>query len=149
MIFYVQLEQITRNMYRENNLDDLQSKKANRRHFVTQADIRHIEKMIEEGTIQLTSGDGVLVLEWVNKLKKAGHFVFLKWTDEAPPPGSDLNPDSFVLIIQMPYQHEYWEKYGSNFAGIDGMHNTTYYENMTLFTLLARDRWGHGKGDDK
>lgn len=28
--------------------------------------------------------------------------------------------------------------------GIDATHNTTYYENMSLFTVLVRDRWGHG-----
>ncbi|KAJ7154347.1 hypothetical protein C8R43DRAFT_885158 [Mycena crocata] len=72
------LEQITRNMYREENLDDLRSKKKNRRHLVTRADIRRIQKMIEEETIRLASGDGASVLEWVSKLKEAGHFVFLK-----------------------------------------------------------------------
>ncbi|KAJ7816484.1 hypothetical protein B0H13DRAFT_1923533 [Mycena leptocephala] len=57
------LEQITRNMYHESNLEDLRSKKANRRHFVTRADIRRIQKMIGEETIRLASGDGASVLE--------------------------------------------------------------------------------------
>ncbi|KAJ7732434.1 hypothetical protein B0H16DRAFT_1328742, partial [Mycena metata] len=68
------LEQITRKMYRESNLDHLRSKKANRRHFVTRADIRRIQKMIEEETIRLASGDGASVLEWVNNLRAQGHF---------------------------------------------------------------------------
>ncbi|KAJ6616308.1 hypothetical protein B0H10DRAFT_2219529 [Mycena sp. CBHHK59/15] len=139
------LDEITKNMYHESNLDDLRSKQADRRHFATRADVRRIEKMIEEETIQLASGDGTSVLEWVKKLREQGHFVFLKRSDEAPPSGSDLDPDSFVLIIQTKYQRECWENYGSHFASIDGTHNTTHYENMTLFMLLVRDNWGHGK----
>lgn len=27
---------------------------------------------------------------------------------------------------------------------MDGTHNTTMYENLTLFTLLVRNNWGHG-----
>ncbi|KAJ6580094.1 hypothetical protein DFH09DRAFT_1275796 [Mycena vulgaris] len=61
-----------------------------------------------------------------------GHFVFLKRSDEAPPEGSDIDPDTFFLIIQTKYQRECWEKYDSRFAGIDGTHNTIiHYENMT------------------
>ncbi|KAJ7645737.1 hypothetical protein B0H17DRAFT_1215974 [Mycena rosella] len=138
------LDQITKKMYREGNLDDLRSKRADRRHFATRADIRRIQKMIEEETIRLASGDGASVLAWVQKLRDEGHFVFLKRSDEPPPPGSNLDPDSFVLIIQTKYQRECWHNYGSRFAGIDGTHNTTHYENMTLFTLLLRDNWGHG-----
>ncbi|KAJ7744259.1 hypothetical protein DFH07DRAFT_963791 [Mycena maculata] len=77
------------------------------------------------------------------KLHDEGHFVFLKRSDEVLPPGSDLERDSFVLIIQTKYQQECWEKYGSCFTGINGTHNTTHYKNMTLFTLLVRDNWGH------
>ncbi|KAJ6632370.1 hypothetical protein B0H10DRAFT_2183124 [Mycena sp. CBHHK59/15] len=58
------LDEITKNMYRESNLDDLRSKRADRRHFATRADVRRIEKMIEEETIRLASGDGASVLEW-------------------------------------------------------------------------------------
>ncbi|KAJ7750696.1 hypothetical protein DFH07DRAFT_693742, partial [Mycena maculata] len=96
-----QLDQITKNMYHESKLKDLQE------------------------TIRLASSDGESVLEWVQKLRDEGHFIFLKRSDEGPPPGSDLECDSFVLIIQTKYQRGCWEKYGSRFAGIDGTHNTT------------------------
>jgi hypothetical protein len=100
--------------------------------------------MIEEESIRLAAQDGPSVLEWVAKLREEGHFVSLKRSNESAPAGSQLDNDSFVLIIQTKYQRECWEKYGSTFAGIDGTHNTTHYLNMTLFTLLVRDNWGHG-----
>jgi hypothetical protein len=132
-------------MYHENNLDDTRSSKAHRRHFATRADVRRIQKMIEEEAIRLASQDGTSVLEWVKKLEAEGHFVILKRSDQPPPTGSDLEDDSFVLIIQTKYQRECWQKFGSKFAGIDGTHNTTHYEGMTLFTLMVRDQWGHGQ----
>lgn len=101
--------------------------------------------MIEEEAIRLASQDGTSVLEWVKKLEAEGHFVILKRSDQPPPTGSDLEDDSFVLIIQTKYQRECWQKFGSKFAGIDGTHNTTHYEGMTLFTLMVRDQWGHGQ----
>jgi hypothetical protein len=36
-------------------------------------------------------------------------------------------------------------EHGKNFAGIDATHNTTQYENVSLFTVMVRDRWGHGE----
>lgn len=106
--------------------------------------MRRIEKMIEEETIRLASKDGASVLEWVATLQKRGHFVSLKSSSDASPLNSGLEKNSFVLIIQTQYQQECWQKHGHRFAGIDATHNTTHYENMNLFTLLVRDRWGHG-----
>ncbi|KAJ7029780.1 hypothetical protein C8F04DRAFT_1368893 [Mycena alexandri] len=79
------LEQITRKMYRESNLDE----------------------MIEEETIRLASGDGASVLEGRSTSASAGRST------------------------------------ARTLLGIDGTHNTTHYENMTLFTLLVRDEYGH------
>ncbi|KAJ7128412.1 hypothetical protein C8R44DRAFT_700955, partial [Mycena epipterygia] len=69
------LENITRNMYHERNIDKTRSNKANRRHFATRADIRRIQKMIEEESIRLAAQDGPSVLEWVEKLREEGHFL--------------------------------------------------------------------------
>ena len=59
--------------------------------------------------------------------------------------GSGLAVDTFVLMIQTHYQKEVFEKYGHGFAGIDATHNTTHYENMSLFTVIIQDNWGHGE----
>ena len=55
------------------------------------------------------------------------------------PPGSELDSNAFALVIQCPYQKEVFEKDGHSFAGIDATHNTTHYENMSLFTVIIRD----------
>ena len=44
-------------------------------------------------------------------------------------------------MIQTKYQKEVFGKYGHTFAGLDATHNTTHYENTSLFTVIVRDRW--------
>jgi hypothetical protein len=108
--------------------------------------VYRIQKAIEQETICLASQDGASVLQWVEKLRAEGHYVTLK-TSSDPSPSDAALPvarDAFVLIIQTKYQQECWQKHGHTFAGLDATHNTTQYENMSLFTLLIRDKWGHG-----
>ena len=50
-----------------------------------------------------------------------------------------------LVIIQTPWQRERWEELGRHYLGIDATHNTTHYQNVLLFTLMARDRWGRGE----
>ena len=66
-----------------------------------------------------------------------------KSSADTAPKGSDLAPDTFALVIQTQYQREVFEKYGHVFAGVDATHNTTHYENTSLFTVIVRDKWGH------
>jgi capsular polysaccharide biosynthesis protein len=133
--------------YMESNLDDLKIKLADRNEFATRADVYRIQKAIEQETIRLASKDGASVLQWVDNLKEAGHYVTIKTASDPSPPDAalPLAHDSFVLIIQTRYQRECWQKLGKNFAGVDATHNTTHYENMSLFSLMVRDKWGHGK----
>lgn len=130
-------------MFTENNVEGL-SQGVKHKHFCTCTDIRHVEKMIEEETIRLAPSDGSLVLKWVEVLRECDCFVKLKASNNAPPQGSGLEPDVFVLIIQTKYQRKYWREHGKHFAGIDATHNTTHYKNMSLFTLLVCNAWGHG-----
>ena len=117
---------------------------VNRKQLATFRDVYRIQKSIEEETIRLAGGDGSSVVAWAEKLKAEGHFMSLKTSSRAPPPGSNLAGEIFILIIQTKYQRECWRKHGHRFAGLDATHNTTHYENMSLFTLLIRDKWGHG-----
>ena len=48
-------------------------------------------------------------------------------------------------MIQTKYQREVFERYGHTFAGLDATHNTTHYENTSLFTVVVHDQWGHGE----
>lgn len=122
----------------------LQKEDTSRHHFCTRADVRRIEKMIEQDTVRLAPQDGPSVLKWIKRLREAGHYVEFKSSYGPPPPSSNIERDAFILVIQTKYQRECWLKHGAHFAGIDATHNTTHYENMSLFTLLVRDKWGHG-----
>jgi hypothetical protein len=67
-----------------------------------------------------------------------------KCSSDPPPVNSGLAADVFILIVQTAYQRDVFQQDGHSFAGIDATHNTTQYENTSLFTVLVRDRWGHG-----
>ncbi|KAF5342494.1 hypothetical protein D9611_001695 [Ephemerocybe angulata] len=138
------LQKVRGNVYREENIEYLKSSTAIRAEFATRADVRRIQRSIKEETIRLAPTDGASVLEWARQLRDDGHFVFLKTSAEGAPLGSGLDSKSFVLIIQTKYQQELWKQRAASYAGIDATHNTTHYQNMSLFTVLVRDRWGHG-----
>jgi hypothetical protein len=101
--------------------------------------------LIESEEIRLHPNDGESVVQWVEHLRKAGEILAFKSGADPAPKGSGLAVDSFVLMIQTRYQKEVFEKYGHAFVGIDATHNTTHYENMSLFTVIVRDHWGHGE----
>ncbi|KAJ8087683.1 hypothetical protein PM082_006518 [Marasmius tenuissimus] len=93
------LEQIQGGRVTEENLEELKDGKARRNEFATRADIRRIQKMIEEETIRLASQDGASVLQWVKNLREQGHYVELKTSSDKPPPASGLQPNAFVLVV--------------------------------------------------
>ncbi|KAF6745149.1 hypothetical protein DFP72DRAFT_1091715 [Ephemerocybe angulata] len=140
------LEHARGRIFDEDNIEELTPDNARRVEFISRADIRRVERKLEAESVRLAQKDGLSVLHWAENLRKQGHYVFLKKTTEAyaTANGVRLDPSSFILIIQTKYQRRCWQQHGSRFAGIDATHNTTQYENMSLFTLLARDRWGHG-----
>jgi hypothetical protein len=71
--------------YHESNHGDLGSKSATRNEFATHADVRRVQKAIEEETIRLASQDGASVLQWAKKLREEGDFVTLKSFSNPPP----------------------------------------------------------------
>jgi hypothetical protein len=70
--------------------------------------------------------------------------VYYKDKQDPSPEGSDLADNLFALYIQTKYQVEAYERLGNGFLGIDVTHNVTQYKGILLFTLMARDKWGHG-----
>jgi hypothetical protein len=139
-----QLGQIQGKIYTEDKVSNLKSGNAHCSEFVMHANVYRIKKIIEEETVQLLFQDGASMLEWVRNLQEQGHFVEFKSSSDPPPEGSGLAADSFVLIIQTQYQWECCRKHAHHYAGIDATHNTTHYENMSLFMLVVQDKWGHG-----
>lgn len=90
--------------------------------------------------------DGQSVLHWVERLREAGSLMGFKSSSDPVPAGfEDLWTETFCLMIQTEYQRELFKREGHQFAGIDATHNTTHYENTSLFTVIVRDKWGHGK----
>ena len=78
-------------------------------------------------------------------LQRDGEILGFKSSADPVPKGSGLADNAFVLMIQTKYQREVFGKYGHTFAGLDATHNTTHYENTSLFTVIVRDQWGHGE----
>ena len=101
-------------------------------------------RLIESKWIHLHQHDGESVLEWVVWLCKEDAILTFKSGGDPAPADSTLADNAFVLIIQSAFQKKVFKKNGHAFAGLDVTYNTTHYENMSLFTVIVQDRWGHG-----
>ncbi|KAJ7588438.1 hypothetical protein C8J56DRAFT_890227 [Mycena floridula] len=138
------LKQIKGDTFSEANLTCLRSVGTERDQNITARDIRCIEKVIEEELIRFVPNDGHSVLEWSKKLRDEGCFVFLKGTSDPVPQNCVVELKTFIFIVQTLYQLECWQRFGhGKFAGLDATHNTTHYSDMSLFTLISHDKWGH------
>ena len=113
-----------------------------------QASDVHYQRGIESEQIRLHRNDGESVLQWVERLREDGDILGFKSSADPAPKDSSLAENAFVLMIQTQYQREIFGKYGHTFVGLDATHNTTHYENTSLFTVIVRDRWGHGEPND-
>ena len=115
-----------------------------RDHYVTQDEIAHVRKDIDREIVQFDPNDAASTQVWVDKLRGEGHLTFYKDKQDLPPGGSDLASDVFALCIQTKFQIEAFRNLGNAFLGIDATHNVTQYKGILLFTIMARDHWGHG-----
>jgi hypothetical protein len=84
-------------------------------------------------------------MKWVDILKDEDAFLGVKAKTDTPQPGLGLADDLFYLMIQTVFQRKMYKKYARNLLCVDGTHNTTHYDNTTLFTLIVRDDYGHGE----
>ena len=115
-----------------------------RDHYMTSGEIHRIRKEILMADVQLDANDAHSTQIWVDRLRSQGDFVYYKDKLDPPPEGSDLARNVFVLCIQTKFQRHAYERLGNGFLGIDATHNITQYKGILLFTLMARDKWGHG-----
>jgi hypothetical protein len=88
--------------------------------------------------------DVISVNLWIDWLKEKNILVFIKDKITPPPPGSDLDSGAYILYMQTPFQLDMFWRLGKGFIGIDTTHNVTHYEDFLSFTIIVRDRWGHG-----
>jgi hypothetical protein len=115
-----------------------------RDHYITNGEICRIRKEVQRADIRLDANDALSTRIWVDNLRSQGDFVFYKDKRDPPPEESNLADNLFALCIQTRFQKEAYERLGNGFLGIDATHNVTQYKGILLFTLMARDKWGHG-----
>jgi hypothetical protein len=99
--------------------------------------------MVEEENIRLHKEDAISTKLWVDRLKAKNILIFYKDKLDPPPSGSKLQGEDFVMCIQTAFQVDAFRHLGNGFIGIDATHSITQYTDFLLFTIIARDWWGH------
>jgi hypothetical protein len=108
-------------------------------------DVSRMTHSVQEETIRLHTEDGISTKLWVDRLKSMKVNVFYKDKLTPPPSASRLQGDTFILCMQTPFQMDMFRQLGNGgFIRIDATHNVTHFRDMLLFTIIARDWWGHG-----
>ena len=118
---------------------------GSRDRYIALNDVNHVAQALERDTKQLHPEDIISTKLWIDRFKSENISIFYKDKLVPPPPESELDQDAFVLCIQAPFQLEAFQCLGNGFLGIDATHNIMHFKEMLLFTLMARDNWGHGK----
>ena len=117
---------------------------GSRDRFILLQDVCRMARMVEEEDIRLHKEDGISTKLWVDRLKAKNVNIFFKDMLDLPPSGSKLQGEAFIMCIQTAFQADAYRRLGNGFIGIDATHNITQYPDFLLFTIVARDRWGHG-----
>ena len=116
-----------------------------RNHLINLKEVNQIANALNNDNIRLHPDDAISTRLMMEKLAAQGAITFYKDKQDRAPNGSRLPEDAFVLCIQTRYQLDAFRHLGNGFIGIDATHNVTQYQNLLLFTIIARDNWGQGK----
>jgi len=108
-------------------------------------DINRVSRALDREKICLHPKDEISIRKWLDVLRLEGANAFCKDKIDRAPLGSGLSEDAFCLVLQTRFQSEMFQELGNALICIDATHNTTCYSGMPLFTIMARDHWGHGK----
>ena len=95
--------------------------------------------------ICLHQEDAISIKLWIDRFKDENSLIFYKDRLDSAPEGSGLQDQAFVMCIQTQFQQDAFQRLGNFFIGIDATHNVTQYEDYLLFTIITRDKWGHGE----
>jgi len=101
-------------------------------------------QVLENDEIRLHPDDAVSTRLLIEQLSSKGTLTFYKDKQDCTLIDSRLPDDTFVLCIQTSFQLDTFEHLGNGFIRIDVTYNTTQYQDLLLFTIIARDHWGHG-----
>jgi hypothetical protein len=118
---------------------------GSRDRFIAPKDVNRMARALDDEKIRLHPEDAISTKLWVDRLKADNALVFYKDKIGLPPPDSRLDQDLFILCIQTEFQLDAFRRLGNGFIGIDATHNITQYQDLLLFTIIARDHWGHGE----
>jgi hypothetical protein len=105
-------------------------------------EVNWIAQAQDNDKIRLHPNDAISTKLRIEQLAAQGVRTFYKHKQDRDP---GLPADAFVLCIQTDFQLDAFRRLGSGFIGIDATHNITQYQDLLLFTIIARDRWGRGK----
>ena len=115
-----------------------------RDHYMTMGEIGRIRKDIERESIRLDPNDATSTWIWAETLQSEGNFICYKDKLDRPPEDSNLAENVFFLCIQMKFQRDTFWCLRNTFLGVNMTYNTTQYEGILLFTMMACDYWGKG-----
>jgi len=107
-------------------------------------EVNRIAQVLENDKIRLHPDDTVSTRLLMEQLSSKGTLTFYKDKQDRALIDSRLPDDAFVLYIQTSFQLDAFQRLSNGFIGIDATHNTTQYQDLLLFTIIARDQWGHG-----
>ena len=113
--------------------------------FISPQDIAQMGRSYHNDKIWYHPEDAISTKLWVDKRRSENARIYCKDKLDLPPPGSSLEQDTYLLCIQTPFQLDAFRRLGRYFIGIDGTHSITIYQGLQLFTIIVRDRWGHGE----
>jgi len=117
---------------------------GSRDQLIALKEVNHIARVLENDEIRLHPDDAISTRLLIEQLSSKGTLTFYKDKQDRAPIDSRLPDDAFVLCIQTSFQLDAFQRLGNGFIGIDATHNTTQYQDLLLFTIIARDHWGHG-----
>ena len=113
--------------------------------FITAEDLRRWWRVHCPGKFKLAKTDEESSRLWAEHLHAEGMLLIYKAANAPSPEGSGLEDDLFMFAFQTEAQRRDALKYGQSVLFVDGTHNCTHYLNTNLYTIMARDDYGHGE----
>jgi hypothetical protein len=117
---------------------------GSRDQLIALEEVNRVAQVLVNDEIRLHPDDAISTKLLLDNLASKDAHIFYKDKQDRAPINSRLPEDAFVLCIQTDFQLDAFRRLGNGFIGIDATHNVTQYQDLLLFTIVARDRWGHG-----
>ena len=114
-------------------------------HLITLKEVNQIAHVLDNDKTRLHPDNAISTRLLIRQLAAKDTLTFYKDKQDCTPIDSRLPEDAFILCIQTSFQLDTFQRLGNGFIGIDVTYNITQYQNLLLFTIIARDHWGHGK----